>query len=304
MLALDFLRVAFAWAMLVGIEVTRVGAPIIGIIAGQPKGLQQRFEPQKYLVLAAPKDVGQDLAGVVIDGVPEPARVALVSDKRPHLIHLRLRFPRALQVPGHLGWVQRAQHSGVHRLQDRGFLFEFTQHGVGTDMQGSRRIAHPAGIETHVDDHVLDLRQAPPIAIVEQKTALGTEGVLAEVALGSPSCFAAFDDLVTLAMRATDGDERHGPFLPDGGYENEAQCDSNLSPSPLLKHYPQSDAGAGSPSVLCGQLKKRFKGSLHLLLDLCNNAPCHRSAQRQTAHATGETIGYAIHTSNRVPAER
>src|SRR4029453_9543265 len=82
MLALDFLRVAFARAMLVGIEVTRVGAPIIGIIAGQPKGLQQRFEPQKHLVLAAPKDVGQDLAGVVIDGVPEPARVAFVPDKR------------------------------------------------------------------------------------------------------------------------------------------------------------------------------------------------------------------------------
>jgi hypothetical protein len=29
MLALDFLRVAFAWAVLVGVEVTRVGPPII-----------------------------------------------------------------------------------------------------------------------------------------------------------------------------------------------------------------------------------------------------------------------------------
>jgi hypothetical protein len=38
-------------------------------------------------------------------------------------------------------------------------------------------------------------------------------------------------------VRAADGDERHGPFLPDGGYKDEAQCDSNLSPSPLLKHY-------------------------------------------------------------------
>ena len=66
---------------------------------------------------------------------------------------------------------------------------------------------------------------------------LSTEGVLIEVALGTPSRFAAFDDLITLTVRAADGDERHGPFLPDGGYEDEAQCDSNLSPSPLLKHY-------------------------------------------------------------------
>ena len=50
MLALDFLGVACAWAVLVGVEVTRVGAPRIGIIPGQPEGLQQRFEPQKDLV--------------------------------------------------------------------------------------------------------------------------------------------------------------------------------------------------------------------------------------------------------------
>src|SRR5215471_8613490 len=30
------------------------------------------------------------------DGMPEPAQVAFVPDKRPHLIHLCLRFARAL----------------------------------------------------------------------------------------------------------------------------------------------------------------------------------------------------------------
>src|SRR5262249_43290520 len=239
MLALDFLSVSFAWAVLVGVQMPAVGTPMIRVVTGQAEGLEQRFELQKDLVFAATKDVGQDLAGVVIDGMPEPAGVAFVPDKRPHLIHLRLRFPCALHVPGHLGGVHRAQHSGVHRLQHRGFLPEFTQHGVGTDMQGSRRITYPTGIETHADDHVLDLRQTPAIAIVEQKTALGTQSVRAEVALGSSGRFAAFDDLVTLTVRAADSDECHGPFLPKRDYEDEAQCDSNLSPSPLLKHYPQ-----------------------------------------------------------------
>ena len=40
-----------------------------------------------------------------------------------------------------------------------------------------------------------------------------------------------------MPYRAADGDERHGPFLPKGDYEDEVQCDSNFSPSPLLKHY-------------------------------------------------------------------
>jgi hypothetical protein len=39
-------------------------------------------------------------------------------------------------------------------------------------------------------------------------------------------------------VRAADRDECHGPFLPKRDYEDEAQCDSILSPSPLLKHYP------------------------------------------------------------------
>src|SRR2546425_3620616 len=115
--------------------------------------------------------------------MPEPAWVAFVPDKRPHLIHLCLRFARALYVPGHFVWVQRAQQSGVHRRKRRFFLLEFTQNSVGTDMQRSRRIAYPTGIETHVDDRLLDLRQAPAVAIVEKKTCLRTQGVLTEVAL-------------------------------------------------------------------------------------------------------------------------
>ena len=105
-------------------------------------------------------------------------------------------------------------------------------------MQRPSCIAYPTGIEAYIDDCLLDGRQAPAVAVVEQKTSFGTAGVLAEVALGSSGCFAPFDDLLALTVRASDGDESHGPFLPKGGYEDEAQCDSHLSLSPLLKHYP------------------------------------------------------------------
>src|SRR5438132_14307392 len=118
-------------------------------------------------------------------------------------------------------------------------------------MQHSSRIAHPTGSETHVDDHGLDFRHAPSVARVEQETALGTEGVLAEVALGSSGCFPAFDDLVTLTVRTANGDERHGPFLPKESYEDEAQCAITLSPSPLLKHYRFLRRGRTRRRVIC-----------------------------------------------------
>ena len=78
-------------------------------------------------------------------------------------------------------------------------------------MQGSRRITHPTGIETHVDDRLLDLRQAHAVASVEQETSLAPEGVLTEGALGASGRFAACAALVTLTVRAADRDARYGP---------------------------------------------------------------------------------------------
>ena len=62
---------------------------------------------------------------------------------------------------------------------------------------------------------MLDCRQAPTVARVEQETSLGSEGVRTEVALGAPGRFAAFDALGTLAVWTANGNARHGPFFGD-----------------------------------------------------------------------------------------
>ena len=94
--------------------------PMIGIKARQTKGLQQRFEPQKHLVLPTPKHIGQDGARVVIDGMPEPAWMPFVADKRPHLIDFR--FAGLLNVHDNLVRGQRAQQRRVHRHKQRFFF--------------------------------------------------------------------------------------------------------------------------------------------------------------------------------------
>src|SRR6266851_324467 len=55
MRALDLLRVSFAWAVDSGVEMTRVGTPIICIISCDPKGFQQGFQLQKHCILTPPK---------------------------------------------------------------------------------------------------------------------------------------------------------------------------------------------------------------------------------------------------------
>src|SRR4029453_1244565 len=59
MLPLNLLRIPRAWVVLGGVEVPGVGAPIIGVIAGDPTGLQQCFPRQEYLVFAPAKTIGQ-----------------------------------------------------------------------------------------------------------------------------------------------------------------------------------------------------------------------------------------------------
>ena len=44
MRALDFLGVAFAWARHVGGQIPGGGSPMSGVVAGQPEGLELRFE--------------------------------------------------------------------------------------------------------------------------------------------------------------------------------------------------------------------------------------------------------------------
>ena len=52
-------------------------------------------------------------------------------------------------------------------------------------------------------------------------------------------------------MRASDGDECHGPLLPAGHCQDEAQCDINRSPSPLLEHYPQEYQAWAQAAIQC-----------------------------------------------------
>src|SRR6266581_4390064 len=236
MLAFDLLRVALARAMNLRLQMPRVGAPMIRIILGDPKGLQQPFQLQKHLILATLKDIGKDGPREVIDRVPKPPLLLFLADKRPHLIHLG--FASTLDTHGDLVALPSAQQGRVHRLQSRFFLFELTDHGVWTNLEHSSRIANPAGVQAHVNDRSFHLRHIPSIAVVQKKTSCGTHAVVAQVALGSPGGFAAFNDLLAVTMRALDCDECHGPLLPDRGCQNQTQYAIYLRPSPRLEHYP------------------------------------------------------------------
>ena len=88
MLALDLLRIPFAWAMHLGFQMPGVRPPMVGVKACETKGLQQRFELQKDRILATPKDIGQDRTREVIERMPESALVPFLADITPHFIHL------------------------------------------------------------------------------------------------------------------------------------------------------------------------------------------------------------------------
>lgn len=132
MLGFDFLRVPFARARDFRRQLSGGCAPISRIKTGEATGLTQGVAGQKNRLLTATTDVGEPRAGVVIDGLPEPAWVAVVAAPCPQLRPLRLRFPSALAGHRPGVWGVGASACRGHRFQPWGFLPEFTPPRVGT----------------------------------------------------------------------------------------------------------------------------------------------------------------------------
>jgi len=92
MLPLDLLGVVLAWVMRFWSALTRVCAPMIGVLAGEPKGLQQFLQLHQHLLLASAKHVRQHHPCAMIDGVPQPPLILLLPHQRSPF--RRLRRPR------------------------------------------------------------------------------------------------------------------------------------------------------------------------------------------------------------------
>ena len=86
--ALDLLRVLLAHLMLLGREMSLVGPPAVGVKLRDTKRRQQLLELQEDVVLAPSEYLRQDRARVMINGVPQPARVRFAAYITPHFIQL------------------------------------------------------------------------------------------------------------------------------------------------------------------------------------------------------------------------
>src|SRR5215831_15190887 len=121
MLPFNGLRVPFARAVDCRRQMARVRTPIIRVKSLDPKGLQQRFQLQKYLVLAPAKDRRQNRAGPVIDGMPEPPLLRLLPHKAPHCIDFGVVDPTDDDV--HAARVQRVEEWLVNGSERRPLFF-------------------------------------------------------------------------------------------------------------------------------------------------------------------------------------
>jgi hypothetical protein len=88
MLAFDLLGVLFAHNVLLGIDMSLIGAPPLRVNPRDPKRLQEGCEWQKNGILSPAKDVGQHGPTAVIDGMPHSPRLRFLADVTPHLIEL------------------------------------------------------------------------------------------------------------------------------------------------------------------------------------------------------------------------
>src|SRR5262245_32468926 len=114
-----------------------VGAPAVRVKLRDAKGLQELLQLEEDGVLAPSEYIGQHLPAVVINGVPEPARMRFRLHKTPHFVELRaeptthLQLIRAPDFYLHLRGMHGRQHGMMHRLQLRLFFFSALMTVVG-----------------------------------------------------------------------------------------------------------------------------------------------------------------------------
>ena len=92
MFSFQLLRSSLADLVLSRIEMPLISTPTVGVITANAQRGEQRFELQQCLVLAATKDIRHQPARLVIQRLPEPPRLFLAADKRPHFVQFRLFY--------------------------------------------------------------------------------------------------------------------------------------------------------------------------------------------------------------------
>src|SRR5438093_4524193 len=98
MFALDFLRMLLAHVMLLGINVPLVGSPSICGKPRDPTGLKEFLPLQKDVVLPPPAHIRYHCPRVVINSMPQPARIRFPRDVGPHFIQLGTETTTHLQL--------------------------------------------------------------------------------------------------------------------------------------------------------------------------------------------------------------
>jgi len=87
MFAFNLLSISLSNHMLFSGSMTFVGTPVVSKKSGDSEWCEKFFEFEKDDIFAITKHIGQDVAGGMIKGVPEPALIFLAPNITPHLIH-------------------------------------------------------------------------------------------------------------------------------------------------------------------------------------------------------------------------
>lgn len=88
MVPLQLLRPPFANSMPGWIQVPPIRAPAVGVKAANPEGCKQGFEFHEGLILTPAEDIRHYPTRAVIPCLPQPPRLGLIADKRPHFVQL------------------------------------------------------------------------------------------------------------------------------------------------------------------------------------------------------------------------
>ena len=195
-LKIRFLRSIFwvflCYLVLVFIEISLVGTPVIPIKTPNTKGFQKLFECVKHFIFSSAKSVSQQCASVVINSIPEPALFGLFTNKR-------LLFVKLCVIAGWSDicrdistFSQQLMDVGIYLNEDAFLLCDCADDYPFGNLKNASGITNTATIDGHIQYLSTGISHSASVALFKHKRLGGTDCIFAEITLFTVSANTCF----------------------------------------------------------------------------------------------------------------
>ena len=213
---LNLLGISLADYMLVLIQISFIGTPVIRIKTLNTKGFQECLELLKYRIFSLAKNISKNSVGCMIYRMPKPALIGFSFDKGPLLVKL-CRITGELKTNLIVRTQPQSADIGVNLNDVVFFAPDNIDDCRFTDLENPAGIPNTASVDSHVNNLFLNAKSTGFITILQHEAFGGAVWILADITLHTVAVKSTLPNFCTVAASAADFCKTYHPLYDRDG---------------------------------------------------------------------------------------